>query len=218
MLSSAIEEEEPKAEDEAVAVSPVKSIQLSESQDSAPHLPSPEQEATPPLPAPPLPAPPEEKHSGAQDVQKTKAENTVTESTLTKSIVTESIVTESTVTESTVTESTVTEIVPLSQANSPEHKVIMQIPVETPVDVEENQPPPPPPPVFPLKAEEDTPKLTPPPSPHFGRAKYWGEPRTIELVRTTGQSLGISIVGGKVELPKSAAGKKFNFCFNLRII
>lgn len=35
-------------------------------------------------------------------------------------------------------------------------------------------------------------------SPSMGRAKYWGTPRTVELVREPGKSLGISIVGGKV--------------------
>lgn len=38
------------------------------------------------------------------------------------------------------------------------------------------------------------------------RSKYWGEPRTIELIRESGKSLGISIVGGKVEVCKGAPG------------
>uniref|UniRef100_A0A915HZG6 PDZ domain-containing protein n=1 Tax=Romanomermis culicivorax TaxID=13658 RepID=A0A915HZG6_ROMCU len=38
------------------------------------------------------------------------------------------------------------------------------------------------------------------------RSKYWGEPRTIELNREMGKSLGISIVGGKVEVCKGAPG------------
>jgi len=33
-----------------------------------------------------------------------------------------------------------------------------------------------------------------------GGLRYWGEPRVVELLREPGKSLGISIVGGKVEV------------------
>lgn len=73
-------------------------------------------------------------------------------------------------------------------------------------DKEDEEPlPPPPPPIVPAEKDEAGPSLLDDETSKGFSSQQWGTERTVEIRRVTGQGLGISIVGGKIDAPPSSS-------------